>query len=370
MTGLPRPQPLRRPSRERPAATIHEVARRAGVSIATVSRVQRRNAPVSEATRLRVMTAIDELRYRPSRIARSLAEGRHGATGIVFPDLSGPYYSEVILGYEDQAAEDGQSVLILGTHGRAQAAEMVRDLATRVDGLVVMGRTVSDDVVRHLDEAGVPLVMLARPPAGHADSIRTENIESATGLTSHLIDHGHRRIAFIGDPASSPDASERWRGFCVAFERAALARPDAPVRSSFREPEGHAATARVLETTGDDPSSSGRPTALVCANDEIALGAYAACQERELRIPHDIAVTGWDDIPMARFVWPSLTTVRQPLRALGGRAARMLHERVRGERTDPLDEVLPTELVLRASCGCGQPAMTRETETDGGGTMR
>jgi LacI family transcriptional regulator len=312
---------------------------------------------VAETTRQRVLAAIADLGYQPSPVGRSLAEGRHGATGVVFPDLSGPYYSEVILGYEDQAAADGHSVLILGTHGREQAEEMVRDLAARVDGLVIMGRTIPDEAVVALDAAGIPLVLLARPPVGLADAIRSENRESALGLTEHLLDHGHTRIAFIGDPASSPDAAERWLGFCAAFERHGLPRPDDPVRSSFREREGNAAAGRVLDTAASQaPGLGGRPTALVCANDEIALGAYGACHERGLRIPDDVAVTGWDDIPMGRFVSPALTTVRQPLRELGARAARRLLERIRGDRPGPVHEVLPTALVVRASCGCQHAA--------------
>lgn len=349
-----RPRFRRSPS----AATIYEVAHRASVSIATVSRVQRRSAPVAEGTRRRVLAAIADLGYQPSTLGRSLAEGRHGATGVVFPDLSGPYYSEVILGYEDQAAADGHSVLILGTHGRRQAEDMVRDLAGRVDGLVIMGRTIGDEAILALDAAGVPLIVLARPPVGQADAIRAENHESALRLTDHLLDHGHTRVAFIGDPASSPDAAERWLGFCAAFERRGLPRPDDPVRSSFREREGNAAAGHILDGSSGDwvLGPGGRPTALVCANDEIALGAYGACQERGLRIPDDVAVTGWDDIPMARFVWPALTTVRQPLRELGARAARLLLERMRGERIAPVREVLPTALVVRASCGCGPDA--------------
>ena len=307
---------------------------------------------MAERTRQRVLAAIEDLGYQPSRLGRSLAEGRHGATGVVFPDLSGPYYSEVILGYEDQAAADGHSVLILGTHGRRQAEEMVRDLGGRVDGLVIMGRTIGDAAVVTLDAAGVPLVLLARPPVGRADAVRTQNQESALRLTDHLLDHGHRHVAFIGDPHSSPDAAERWLGFRDAFERRGLPAPGEPVRSSFREREGKAAAGRVLDAPVDGQGPEGRPTALMCANDEIALGAYGACQERGLRIPGEVAVTGWDDIPVARFVWPGLTTVRQPLRELGACAARRLLERIRGERIDPVHDVLPTALVVRASCGC------------------
>jgi len=311
--------------------------------------VHSNEAVVSEGTRRRVLRAIADLGYKPSRLGRSLADGRHGASGIVFPDLTGPYYSEVILGYEDQAAADGHSVLILGTHGREHAEALVRGLAGRVDGMVIMGRTISDEVVKALDDDGLPIVLLARPPAGGADSVRTENFLAAAELTSHVIDHGHRRLAFIGDPDSSPDAGERWAGFRAALLRAGVATPHSAVRSSFREHDGYAAAASLLD--GD-----ARPTAVVCANDEIALGTYGACQERGLRIPEDVAVTGWDDIAIARYISPTLTTVRQPLKDLGALAARLLQERLQDGRTEPRHEVLPTELMIRASCGCGRTA--------------
>jgi LacI family transcriptional regulator len=150
----------------RRSPTIYKVAERAGVSIATVSRVQRGTGLVAPATRRRVERAIEELAYRPSRLGRSLAHGSHDATGIVFPDLSGPYYSTVILGYEEASAAEGRSVLILGTHQRPGSVDQVLDLADRVDGLVIMGRTVADDVVGELHRRGVPVVLLARPPVG------------------------------------------------------------------------------------------------------------------------------------------------------------------------------------------------------------
>ncbi len=338
-----------RSGRRRALPTIYEVARQAGVSIATVSRVHSNEAVVAAPTRRRVQQAIADLGYKPSRLGRSLAGGSHGASGIVFPDLTGPYYSEVILGYEDQAAADGHSVLILGTHGREHAEALVRALAGSVDGMVIMGRTVPDQVVEALDADGLPIVLLARPPAGGADSVRTENFRAAAALTSHLIGHGHQRLAFIGDPDSSPDAGERWAGFRAALMRAGSSAPHSAVPSSFRESDGYAAAASLLD--GD-----ARPTAVVCANDEIALGTYGACQERGLRIPQDVAVTGWDDIAIARYTSPTLTTVRQPLRDLGALAARLLEERLQGGRTEPRHEVLPTELVIRASCGCERTA--------------
>ena len=331
--------------RRRRAPTIYEVARHAGVSIATVSRVQRGTASVAPATRQRVRDAVAALGYRPSRLGRSLARGHHDAIGIVFPDLSGPYFSAVILGYEEASAAEGQSVLVLATHGRAASTSQVHDLADRVDGLVLLGRTVTDEEVAELESMGVPLVLLARPSSGAADSVRAENRDAARQLATHLIEHGHERIAFVGDPHASPDAAERWQGF-VDAHRAAGRQPWRPaIQSGFRESDGRAA---ALTAIGAEP----RPSALFCANDELAMGALDAARDLGVSVPDQLAVSGWDDVPAARHLNPPLTTVRQPMLDLGRRAAELLRDRITTHRTEPRHEVLPTQIVIRSSCGC------------------
>jgi len=327
--------------------TIYEVARHAGVSIATVSRVNRGDGPVAATTRERVTRSIEQLDYRPHPSARSLAASRHDARGIVFPDLSGPYYSAVIHGFEDEAVQARQSVLILGTHGRASADDLVQDLAARVDGLVVMGRTVSDRIVARLARQGLPIVLLARPTVSGIDSVRSESRTAATALVQHLFSHGRDDLLFVGDPDSSPDASERWAGFVdahPAVDRAELQ----PLISAFTEAAGHAAVRELLGGTGRTQA----PAGLVCANDEIAIGAIRAAREAGFDVPGRLVVTGWDDIPVASVVAPALTTVRQPMRELGARAAALLDERISGARTEPRHVLLPTSLVIRASCGC------------------
>lgn len=325
-------------------ATIYEVARHAGVSIATVSRVLRGTTRVSEGMRERVLAAVEDLRYTPSRPARSLAEGQHAANGIVFPDLSGPYFSEVVLAYEEVAADLGRSVLILSTHGRQAARERLLDLAARVDGLVVLGRTVGDDVLEDLVGKGLPLVLMAREPIAGADSVNTENLASARALTAHLVEeHGYRSFAFLGDALTSPDTQARWRGFRAALHDTGVAAPRSPVACPFDEDGGRAAADTLLRRRP--------PRVLVCANDEIALGAVAAAEALGMRVPEDVAVTGWDDVMAARHSRPGLTTVRQPMRELGAWAARRLHERLAGDTSAPRHEVLPTQLVRRASCG-------------------
>jgi LacI family transcriptional regulator len=328
--------------------TIYEVARHAGVSIATVSRVQRGHAQVAATTRARVARSIAELAYRPSPNARSLAADRHEATGIVFPNLSGPYYSEVIYGFEREAVQSRQSVLILGSHGRDRADDLVHDLATRVDGLVIMGRTVPDRVVEALGRHGTPVVLLARSPVGAADTVRAENEHTARELVEHLFGHGRRDLVFVGDPDASPDVSERWAGFVQAHGNVGRSRRWRPTASDFTEVGGHAAVRGLLEKA----SGGTMPDALVCANDEIALGAMRAARESGIAVPGRLAITGWDDIPAAALVTPALTTVRQPMRELGATAAALLTERISTDRQTPRHVLLPTSPVYRASCGC------------------
>jgi LacI family transcriptional regulator len=329
---------------KRNSVTIYEVARRAGVSIATVSRALRDSDLVAPETRQRVLAAADELNFTPSRLGRSLAEGRHAANGIVFPDLVGPYYAEVLLGYEEAAAELGRSVLILATNGRRDASAQVLELATRVDGMVVMLRTVPDPVIREIAAAGTPLVLLARDQVDDLDTIQAENTATAGELATHLVEHGYRDLAFLGDPDASPDVAERYAGFARGLAAAGIPAP-ALVPCMFDVDSGYAAARKLLR-------KKRLPQAIACANDEVALGTQLAADELGLAIPGDLAITGWDDVMTARFV--GLTTVRQPMRELGATAAAWLHDRMTDteRRTvKPRRQVLPTQLVIRRSCG-------------------
>jgi LacI family transcriptional regulator len=327
--------------RQRPS--VYEVAERAGVSIATVSRVLRGSAPVAEDTRRRVLDAADALRWRPSRLARAFVEQAHGAVGIAFPDLAGPYYSQVIAGFEHEAAARNTAVLILGTHGRANANELVLDLADRVDGVVVMGRTVSDDVVATLDRSHRPVVLLARPPVGEVPAVRAANERSAAALARHLVDHGYRNLAFVGEPDRSPDVAERWRGVRQALRRSGLPEPTGVACGGFDVDHGYQAGLGIFE-------GGKRFDAVIAANDEVASGLYLAARTHGRRVPDDVAITGWDDTAMAARLHPPLTTVRQPMRELGTRAAALLFDRMDGR---PASSVLMrTAPVIRQSCGC------------------
>jgi LacI family transcriptional regulator len=321
--------------------TIRDVAQHAGVSIATVSRVMHKHTNVSEATRDRVARAVEELEFTPSRLGRSLAERRHAANAIVFPDLSGPYYAEVVLGYESVAADLGRSVLILSTHGRSAAPAMVEEMAGRCDGMVVMGRTVPDSLLERLHTRGMPLVLLARPQLEGIDSVKADNTGSGEVLAAHVLDRGARRLVLVGDPELAPDLDERW----AAVTRVAADRGDTTVET--------VAVPVLDEDTGRDVARTALdgtlPDAFVCGNDELALGVLSGLGAAGVDVPGQVLVTGWDDVMAARYA--GLTTVRQPMRELGGTAARLLDEVITGGRADPRHVVLPTELVVRTTSG-------------------
>ena len=329
--------------RKRPT-TIYSVAQLAEVSIATVSRVLQGSTPTSAKARESVLRAVEALDYVPLQAARSLAVRQHEAHGLVVPDLSGPYYCELLMGYEAAAAELNQSVVVVIAHLRKDLTRAVRDLASRVDGLVVANSTISDVAARSIARH-TPVLLLARPAIPGCDAVSAENTQNARALTAHLLAHGRRRLLFVGDPQGSPDVEQRYRGFTMAMSESDVAAAGPAVRVSFLESSGADVAAQV---TG----LSTPPDALVCANDELALSTMKALQRMGIRIPDDIAVVGWDDVMTARYVTPGLTTVRQPLHELGRAAAHRLHERIAGDPTVPEPLILPSELVLRASCGC------------------
>lgn len=335
-------------------STIYEVARRSGVSTATVSRVMADGKGFSETTRNRVLAIAAELGWVPSGSARGLASRRSGIVGLLFPDLgrsgeaeeqSPLYVDQVIRGAERAATAVGDAVLIAATQCES-GRELAFSVAGKVDGLVVMARSLPDDDVDVLARS-VPVVMLAnnRVRSG-LDFVGADNRTGARDVTAHLIaEHGHRDLAFLGGPPQSPDSEDRFAGFCDALAQAGLPVPDAPpATGGFTETGGEQAVGAMLARRV--------PRAIVCGNDEMAIGALAALRAARLRVPADVAVTGFDDIAATRHVRPALTTVHQPMRELGERSVQVLLGRLADPAGPPFSVVLPTEVVIRGSCGC------------------
>ncbi len=326
-------------------ATIYSVAERAGVSIATVSRVVRGTASVSTPTRTKVLEALAELGYVPSAAARSLAFRQHEALGLILPELSGPYYSKLLIGFESVAAELDLRVVLCVADRPDRSLSPSRFTATLagVDALAVFGGPVAlDDVRRAADR--LPVVLLAADPVDGLETFSTDNAANAAALTAHLVDVHGRRPVFAGDPSQGGDIRQRWDGFVSALLERDLPAP-APLPVDLRESAGRELAARLLVEGFDGD-------ALVCANDEVALAVMDRFQRAGRSVPDDLAIVGWDDIRTARYVRPGLTTVRQPVRGLGEEVARRLHARVGGAAPTAEPVVLATELVVRGSCGC------------------
>ena len=342
--------------------TIYEVADAAGVSIASVSRVMHGRGGVSEETRERVEREIERSGYVVNGAARGLAQRRLGVLGFVFCDLdeNAPgsdavtsfYSHEVVRGAERAARRVGDAVLLAATHSASERRRVLA-LAAKVDGLAVMAGSLPAAELQRL-ATRVPVVSFAavRPPAA-LDSVRVENVEGALAATRHLLEHGYADVAFVGGPARSAESRARFNGYRRALAEAGIAPPAAPqLRGDFTEGGAERAVEQLLRGRPQPRA----PRALVVGNDQMAVGAIAALQRHGLRVPDDVALTGFDDIPLARHVHPALTTVRQPLREIGEQCARLLLRRVEQPDADRAAVVLPTRLVLRASCGCTEAA--------------
>lgn len=332
---------------ESPEATIYAVAQHAGVSTATVSRVLSGSPKVTERTRGAVMQAARDLQYVPKAAARALAGRRTSALGLVLPHIDGPYYADLLVGFEVAASELGRSVVIFQAAPRTDVSRALQSLAGQVDGIAFMARSsVTEEQITELSRVR-PAVTVARPAQPDLPALFAENRGEAHRLTQHLIESGRRRLAFVGRPERGSDIGQRHRGHLAALEESGL-QPAALLEVDPVEAEGAAAADRLLE---DHPDVD----AIVCGNDQLALAAGKRLHERGRRIGQDIAVTGWDDTLAARYVRPGLTSVRQPVRELGAQAARTLISLVEGLDADPTPVVLGSQIIHRGSC-CPDPS--------------
>jgi LacI family transcriptional regulator len=338
---------------EQVAVTLHTVATRAGVSTATVSRVLKDQASASESTRAKVVAAARELGYSPPQRQRPVA-GRHQVHGLVLADLTGSYTSELVMGFESTATELGQGIALVLARRQHNASEALHALARRVDGLAIGANTVPDSVAQDLSSGPgghgrLPVLLFARPEVAGCDSVRTENVNSAAQLTAHVLGHGRSHLVFVGDPDSSPDLAERYSGFRTAHVIAGVPMRRPPLRLPLVEGAG-------IRVADEISRRRVKVDGLVCGNDELALSIMKRLQDNGVHVPQDLAVVGWDDVMAARYISPGLTTVRQPIRDVGRVAAERLHGRITGEHLVGTSRVLPTQLVIRSSCGC--PALS------------
>lgn len=330
--------------------TIKDVAREAGVSVATISRVVNGSAAVKEETRRHVLDVAARLGYSPHGAARSLITSRTNTIGALLPDLHGEFFSEVIRSIDHAAHHGGFHLLLSSSHdGEREIMTSFRAMRGRVDGLIVMSPDLDARTAVHSFPDGFPVVLLNCPADREGyDSIVIANYGGARAAVSHLLELGHRRIAMITGRERNHDASERLRGFRDAMREAGITGDDAMESSGdFTEESGFRAARALLGVEH-------RPTAIFAANDSMAIGAISALREEGVRVPEDVAVVGFDDIPMARYMNPPLTTVHVDISALGTRATdcllEQIHEEIRGAH-EHRQEVVPATLIVRGSSG-------------------
>ncbi|MEV3929764.1 LacI family DNA-binding transcriptional regulator [Streptomyces sp. NPDC049944] len=345
------------------APTVYDVAEQAGVSIATVSRVYRSPDSVRAQTRERVLSSARELGYVPSGNARGLASRSTGVLGLCYPDFhdseadSAPeadpgevtlYSDEVIRGMERAARRHGYALLIAAAHAD-DAGTRLAEVASRVDGLAVLAQSMPDEALDMVARR-LPVTLLAGHRAQGLDHVQVANFDGLLEVTRHLLTtHRLQRLAFIGGPPDSPDGEARFRGFQAAHLEADLPLPEHPdARGDLTQAAGRKAVEELFGAPGPGP----RPQGLVFANDQMAVGALHALDARGISVPGDLAVTGFDGIPLSSLVRPTLTTVRQPMGQLGVAAVELLMARLE-QRDRPTEaRVLPVSATYRESCGC------------------
>lgn len=344
---------MRAPERRAPdrrstgAVTIRHVARRAGVSTATVSRALAGSGPVRADVAARVRAAARSLAYEPNRIARSLRARTTRLAGVLIPDVQNPFFTAVVRGVEDVLHAGGWT-LLLGNSDDHPEREMSCLATLRAEGAagVVLVPGLEASAYQAILGRGLPIVAIDRAPEGlDVDRVTVANVEGARRAVAHLISLGHRRVGLIGGPAGLSTAVERRQGYEAALAGAGLRRASRRIEAGdFRPSGGRAAMERLLARA--EP-----PTAVFVTNDLMTLGVYEAIRARGLRVPEDVAVVGFDDAPWAEWLHPPLTTVAQPAYELGATAARLLLERLQAPRRPTRSVVLETRLVVRASCG-------------------
>jgi LacI family transcriptional regulator len=331
-------------------ATIRDVARAAGVSVATVSRVFNNSGPVHEETRARVREVAGALRYSPNSAARSLITAKSNTLGVLLPDLYGEFFSEVIRGIDQTAQHNGYHVLVSSSHETQERIEgAIRAMRGRVDGLIVMSPDIDGPALAANLPDSLPVVLLNCAVDGTSyDAISVDNFGGAYAMVRHLLSTGGTRVAIITGSSRNYDARERLRGYRAALRDAGAEQQEGwEIAGDFTETGGYRAAREIA-------ALSPRPTAVFAANDAMAIGALSAFREVGLRVPEDIAVAGFDDIPMARYMSPPLTSVHIEISELGARAMGVLLAAVQEKnRHERQRVVLPTTLVVRQSCGSG-----------------
>ncbi len=325
---------------------MRDVAERAGVSVTTVSHVINDTRPVSEALRDKVRVAMVELGYQPNTLARSLRRGETHTIGIIVPDSANPFFAEVARGVEDASFECGYSVILCNTDNDLEKERLYTSLLVKkqVDGILFVAAGLSAENIQALQAREMPLVLVDRQVAGvDVDSVLTDNARGGWLATQHLIDLGHCRIGCVIGPSDLTPSAARSFGYRKALDEAGIQVDEALiVRGDFQYESGYEAASQLLSIP--EP-----PSAIFACNDLMAVGVLSSALERGIQIPGELSVVGFDDVRLAVYANPPITTVKQPKYEMGVLAAQMLLERMHEPALKPRTELLETRLVVRHS---------------------
>jgi LacI family repressor for deo operon, udp, cdd, tsx, nupC, and nupG len=330
---------------------IGEVAKEAGVSVATISRALRMPQVVAPKTLERVQKAVDKLGYAPNAQARMLRTARSNVIVAMVPDISNPFFSEIIRGIEQAAQRKRYSVLLGDTQYNREREQAYADLlATKqADGLIMLGARAVPHLPRLPTRAFAPVVSVSEYIKG-ISGVYIDNIAAARDATNYLLHLGHVDIAYVAGPPTSPVCIDRTRGFQIALRAVGIRRdPTLTVTGDFSIESGIRGVDGLL-------SGQRKFTAVFCSNDEMAIGAMRALRSRGFRVPEDVSVIGFDDMRFARYCDPPLTTIAQPMGEMGREAMNMMIEILINPHAPPLERILPTQLVVRGStASCSVP---------------
>ncbi len=329
--------------------TIRDVAERAGVSPITVSRVINNSGYVSQETRSRVEAAIAELQYVPNSLARSLRFKRTHTLALVLTDITNPFWTTVARGVEDAASQCGFNVILCNTdENEAKQSEYLHVLLQKqVDGFLLVPARSTPEPIALIQSQKVPTVVLDRQvPGAQVDIVRGDSEGGAYQLVRLLLSLGHRRIAMLSGPMNISTAADRVAGYRRALQEAGLEAPAELIcYGEYTQESGYQMARKAL-------SLMPRPTALFAANNFIAIGALRALREAGVRVPEDMALVSFDDIPPAFVIEPFLTVAAQPAYEMGRRATELLLARLSGQApSEPQEIILPTEIIVRRSSG-------------------
>ena len=340
-------------------ATINDVARAAGVSVATVSHVINETRPVRPDTRRKVLAAVDGLAYRRDGVARSLRRAKTGTIGVMIADIANPFFADLVLGVEAavHGADDPHTLILCNTEESAAKERLYLDLLQekRVDGIIMAPVGTGAPASGRLIAPGLPIVCVDRMLEGlDCDAVVLDNREAAGRAVRHLLAQGHRNVAMLRAAQWTDTMDGRAAGWRDALRDAGVADGSALVVTS----ESRIASAQVAALTLLDLEP--RPDAVFTTNNFMTLGLMQAMAERGLRCPEDLAIAGFDDFPWAEAFRPRLTVVAQPAEQMGREAVALLFDRITKRRTGaPVRRVMAGELVVRDSCGAGRPIVGR-----------